>query len=87
MASPAAEPTLADVQREYPDWKCWRAVSGLCYARPATAESGDPASVMGEDPLDLRDQIRRALSRDAEAAYRASSTGPPEPNSPSAVPP
>jgi hypothetical protein len=57
---PAGEPTLADVQREYSGWQCWRAVSGLYYARPAGAEVGDPANVKGEDPLDLRDQIRRA---------------------------
>ena len=54
------EPTLADVQSQYPSWRCWRATSGLYYARPATAGSGDPATVKGEDPLDLRDQILRA---------------------------
>jgi hypothetical protein len=57
---PDEEPTLADVQRAYPAWTCWRAVSGLYYARPAGAQTGDPATVKGEDPLDLRDQIRRA---------------------------
>ncbi|HEY2579125.1 MAG TPA: hypothetical protein VGI74_22685 [Streptosporangiaceae bacterium] len=57
---PDGEPSLADVQREYPSWRCSRAVSGLCYARRADAKPGDRASVKGEDPLDLRDQIRRA---------------------------
>jgi hypothetical protein len=57
---PDGEPTLADVQREYPGWRCWRAVSGLLYARRADAQPGDPAHVKGEDALDLRDQIRRA---------------------------
>ena len=66
MTTQSDEPTLTDVQREYPKWKCWRAISGLYYARPATAEFGDPATVKGEDPLDLRDQIRRAK---AVAAY------------------
>ena len=56
------EPTLADVQREYPAWECWRAASGLLYARPRNAESGSGRLVKGEDPLDLRDQIIRAES-------------------------
>jgi hypothetical protein len=66
MTNQPDEPTLADVQREYPTWGCWRAVSGLYYARSTTAEPGDPATVKGEDPLDLRDQIRR---EEALAAY------------------
>lgn len=46
------EPTLEDVAREFPDWRPWRAPSGMCYAgAPGTAQ------VMGEDPTDLRDQI------------------------------
>jgi hypothetical protein len=69
--SPDGEPTLADIQREYPEWHCWRAISGLLYARPADAPPGHPAAVHGEDPIDLRDQIRLALSREAEAAYQA----------------
>jgi hypothetical protein len=48
---PDGEPTRADVQREYPGWRCWRAVSGLYHARRADAKPGDPASVKGEDPL------------------------------------
>jgi hypothetical protein len=55
---PDGEPSLADVQREYPGWRCARAASGLYYACRADAEPGD--HVKGEDPLDLRDQIRRA---------------------------
>jgi hypothetical protein len=67
MTSEPDEPALADVQREYPTWRCWRAVSGLYYARPTTAEPGDPATAKGEDPLDLRDQIRREEARTANA--------------------
>jgi hypothetical protein len=62
VTAPDREPTLADVQREFADWQCWRAVSGLYYARLVAAATGDPATVKGEDPLDLRDQIRRAES-------------------------
>jgi hypothetical protein len=54
------EPTLADVQKEYPQWRCSRAVSGLYYARRSEAGAGEHAHVNGEDPLDLRDQICRA---------------------------
>jgi hypothetical protein len=55
-----SEPTLTDVQRQYPKWRMWRTVSGLYHARPADAAPGDHAHVQGEDPLDLRDQIHRA---------------------------
>jgi hypothetical protein len=55
------EPTLADVQAQYPSWRCWRATSGLCHARPAAARPADDAPLLtGEDALDLRDEIRRA---------------------------
>jgi hypothetical protein len=60
MTSQPDEPTLDDVQREDPEWRCWRAVSGLCHARPVRPQPGDPAFVTGEDPLDLRHQIIRA---------------------------
>jgi hypothetical protein len=50
---------LADVQREYPDWKCERGISGLYYAERATTGT----RVTGEDPLDLRDQIKAAEAR------------------------
>lgn len=68
-AGPDGEPTLADVQREFADWHCWRAVSGLLYARHASAGPGEPATVQGEDPRDLRDQIIRANAQRAYAEY------------------
>jgi hypothetical protein len=65
MTSQPDEPALADIQREHPDWRCWRAVSGLYHARPERPQPGDPAYVTGEDPLDLSHQIIRAeASRD-----------------------
>jgi hypothetical protein len=53
------EPTLADLAAEYPSWRCFQGINGLYYARhEATGEQ-----VSGEDPLDLRDQIRAAQAR------------------------
>jgi hypothetical protein len=58
---PAGEPTLADVQAQYPHWQCGQAISGMYFAdRPATGQQ-----VTGEDPLDLRDQIKAAEARHA----------------------
>jgi hypothetical protein len=55
----ADEPTLADVRRAHPGWECARGVSGFCYAE----HTATGAQVNGEDPLDLRDQIKAAESR------------------------
>ncbi len=58
-AGPANEPTLAEVQAEYPHWECGQDISGMYYAdHPATSQH-----VTGEDPLDLRDQIKAAQAR------------------------
>ena len=55
------EPTLAEVQAQYPHWRCGQAISGMYFAdRPATGQQ-----VTGEDPLDLRDQIKAAEARHA----------------------
>jgi hypothetical protein len=55
---------------EFPHWRVWRGTSGLLHARQA---AGDPAGlVSGEDPVDLRDQIRRADARELPANRRAS---------------
>jgi hypothetical protein len=56
----AAEPTLDDIAREYPRWHCWHGISGLYYARLIGASP--PVIVRGEDPMDLRDEIRRWLA-------------------------
>lgn len=62
--SDPGEPTVADVQAAYPAWCSWRhAGSGLYHARRTDTRPSDPQDetfVTGEDPLDLRDQIRRA---------------------------
>jgi hypothetical protein len=54
-----AEPTLADVQHEFPGWQCARGVSGFCYGE----HTATGTQVNGEDPLDLRDQIKAAEAR------------------------
>ncbi len=62
------EPTLTDVQAEFPHWHCLRGNTGLYYAEHhATSQR-----VSGEDPLDLRDQIRAA---EARLSYDASLPG------------
>jgi hypothetical protein len=57
----AGEPTLADVQAEFPDWVSWRGNSGMYYARhKSTSEDRDTTltcDAKGEDPMDLRDMI------------------------------
>lgn len=65
---PDGEPTLADIQREHPDYECWRGISGLCYAR---LHGRLRADVQGEDPRDLRDQIIRHQAQIREEAWRA----------------
>jgi hypothetical protein len=55
------EPTLAEVAALFPLWECTRGISGLCYARHTV--TGQRAC--GEDPLDLRDQVKAAESRRA----------------------
>jgi hypothetical protein len=54
------EPTLDEVGREFPAWHCWKGISGLVYAK--LNHASPPVVVRGEDPLDLRDSIRRKLA-------------------------
>lgn len=56
MDQSTAEPTLEDVEAEFPRWHTWRGISGLVYA--SRGQTSPPAVVRAEDPLDLRDQIR-----------------------------
>lgn len=57
----AGEPTLAEVQAEFP---CWRATQGINYLYYAQHQATGQ-QVSGEDPLDLRDQIKAAEARHA----------------------
>lgn len=74
-----AEPTLADVQREFSGWEAWRGTSARCYARLARPQA-QRAVVEGEDPRDLRDSIIRWLGlndeEDAKERYLASGQWP-----------
>ena len=58
---PPGEPGLADVQAQYPHWRCAQGVSGLYHAdNGATGQQ-----VTGEDLPNLRDQIKAAEARHA----------------------
>jgi hypothetical protein len=60
----AHEPTLADVQSEFPAWECWKSADGLVYARPKEKLPSTGHTVRGEDAQDLRDEIIRAEACD-----------------------
>lgn len=73
-SGPDGEPTLADVQREFAGYECWRGISGLYYARPHGRVRAD---VQGEDARDLRDQIIRHQAQMDEEAWRAAQASGP----------
>jgi hypothetical protein len=64
MRHAARQPTLEDLHREFPDWAVTtdRDFTGLCFAYRQTGS----ATLSGEDPADLRDQIRDWLGRHGE---------------------
>ena len=49
------EPTLADLEREFPAWKCYRSFGWVW----ASLRDNPQVKVRGEDPVDLRDMINR----------------------------
>ena len=71
-----AEPTLADVACEFPEWEPLRATSGLYHAQAPGTDR-----VMGEDPLDLRGQIRGWLGRHEDWSAADGQRGPGNPPS------
>jgi hypothetical protein len=81
--------TLADVQREFPRYCCWAAVSGRCYARPRNARPGDRAPVTGSTPAALRQQIlqHQTAMRDAAITETLALIFGPAPAPPSSPPP
>jgi hypothetical protein len=63
MNTPATQnskhPELAALAREFPGWEIWRGASRLYYGR----HHRDPAlNAHGQDPADLRNQIRKAIN-------------------------
>ena len=62
MDGQTAEPTLEDVEHEWPRWHTWLGICGLVYA--SRGLTSPPAVVRGEDATDLRDQIRGWEGRD-----------------------
>jgi hypothetical protein len=66
MTDGPREPTLADLQREFPDWmiSADRDFTGFCFAY----RQGGSATLSSEDPADLRGQIRDWLGRHDDLA-------------------
>lgn len=76
MTGTEDEPTLADVQREFPGWEVWRGISERCYGRMPGRPRRHRADVEGEDPRDLRDSIvRHKAWREEEAWLAAQAPG------------
>jgi hypothetical protein len=61
------ELSAEDVAKEFPRWQVWREICHMWYGRLLDASS--PVIVRGEDPTDLRDEIRRKMSYLEEPRY------------------
>jgi hypothetical protein len=68
------EPTMKDLQREFPGWHFWVGIAGLKYARKPNSS---PPQVVGpgEDWTDLRDQLNGHLGRTAPADVAGAGQG------------
>jgi hypothetical protein len=73
-SGPDGEPTLGDVEREFPGWRAFRGTNGLSYA--TLKAPGPLVTVRGEDPRDLRDSIVREVYRRAELEFQRTGTWP-----------
>jgi hypothetical protein len=62
------EITGEQIEEEFPGWKTWCGVDRLWHAR--LGDGMPPVVVHGEDPADLRDQIKVKLSRMEEGRWR-----------------
>ncbi len=60
--------TSESVEAEFPGWEAWQGIDRIWHARIRGATP--PVMVHGEDLLDLRDEIKRWLSK--SEAYRHS---------------
>ena len=52
--------TREAIEQEYPDREAWQGIDSLWHARIRGATP--PVMVHGEDLVDLRDQVKRAIS-------------------------
>jgi hypothetical protein len=77
-SGPDGEPTLADLEQEFPGWTCWENF-GRCYAtrEPTT---GSKELARGEDPLDLRTSILLLLQVEEYERETAQHTSPGRPS-------
>jgi hypothetical protein len=60
--------TKESIESEFPGWEAWQGIDRLWHARIRGATP--PVMVHGEDLVDLRDMIRREISRIEERAYQ-----------------
>lgn len=67
--NPPGELTGQDVAREFPDWDISKGTCGLWYA--LLRDSDPQVMVRGEDPMDLRDEIRRKFAQAEHARWLA----------------
>jgi hypothetical protein len=71
---PDGEPTLADLEREFPGWT-FSQTFGWCYAKREPAP-GQKHLARGEDPLDLRTSILLLLQVEEYERETAQDTSP-----------
>ena len=69
------EPTLDDVRRMFPGWTVYRGTDQRWRARPASA-APSVQPVVGENLLDLTDEIKLCISRAEMAAHRSGGSTP-----------
>jgi len=64
-----SEPTPADIEQAYPQWRLWIGTDRMCHA---LRTQGAALVAKGEDWLDLLDQIKRAeaMLEDVPEAWR-----------------
>jgi hypothetical protein len=62
------EITRESIEAEFPGWEPWQGIDRMWHARIRGATP--PVMVHGEDLVDLRDQVKRQISKMAERSYR-----------------
>lgn len=62
-----ADPTVADLRREFPGWHFWRGINQLWYAR--RHNTSPPLVVHDENTTELRAKVRVEAERLASRGY------------------